>query len=151
MILLLRMSIRDLTKGGFNYLFCGRPQIPTFLKLRTLTSQNVNTLSHATKNSYESQENPGQKISREISQRNPSETREIWGKSRQIQKILARSTFSEQDGFYGKNSLENSQLEKSNRVIVERLVKKSLTLRLSARIGFEHFGLWWRTDFHPLV
>jgi len=28
-------------------------------------------------NSYESQENPGQKISREISQRNPSETREI--------------------------------------------------------------------------
>ena len=69
-------------------------------------------------NSYESQENPGQKISREISQRNPSE---IWGKSRQIQKILAnleRSTFSEQDGFYEKNSLENSQLEKSNRVIV---------------------------------
>ena len=30
-------------------------------------------------NSYESQENPGQKISREISQRNPSETREISG------------------------------------------------------------------------
>ena len=53
-------------------------------------------------NSYESQENPGQKISREISQRNPSETREIWGKSREIQKILARSTFSEQDGFYEK-------------------------------------------------
>ena len=72
-------------------------------------------------NSYESQENPGQKISREISQRNPLETREIWAKSRQIQKILAnleRSTFSEQDGFYEKNSLENSQLEKSNRVII---------------------------------